>query len=88
MLPCFLFRSPYVNLKSRIHYASRACNVTNSCSWDGRANALQSAREALAPIGLVSVFTANTKTFLSSIWDVVLTTCVVRAAYTLGEPSV
>jgi hypothetical protein len=58
-------------------YTSRACNmtcnVTNSCSWDGRANALQSAREPL-----VSVFAANTKTFLGSSWDVVLIACVIR----------
>jgi hypothetical protein len=69
-------------LKPSIDKASQACNVTcnvtNSCSGDGRASALQSAREPLVPIRLVSVFAANTNTFLSSSWDVVLAACVVR----------
>jgi hypothetical protein len=38
-----------------------------------------SAREQLVvPIRLVSDFAANTRTFLSSSWDVVLSACVVR----------
>jgi hypothetical protein len=60
----------------------RLCKYT---LLQGRAGTLQSVRKLIGPIRLVLVFAANTRTFLSSSWDVLLTVCVIRAAQTLGE---